>query len=227
MERGALKFSLILATVGRTDELDRFLAHLACQAYREFELIIVDQNPAGVLDYIVRQYQNKFSLVHTHSERGLSRARNVGLKLASGDVIAFPDDDCWYPSDLMQHLVAKFEADTPVDGVTGRCIGQDGQNWCRFDEIAGLVNRDNLFRKATAATMFLRARLVQVVGPFDERMGVGAETPHRAGEDMDYLLRALLHGFQLTYDPGLCVYHEPSVTEHGQRSWTRARDYGR
>jgi GT2 family glycosyltransferase len=226
MERSNLKFSLILATVGRTDELDRFLAHLERQIYREFELIIVDQNPEGVLDPVVNQYKGKFSLVHTRSERGLSRARNVGLKLANGEVIAFPDDDCWFPPDLLHCVVAKFEADKHISGVTGRCISPDGQNWSRFDEINGLVNRDNLFRRATAATMFLRARLVHDVGFFDEGMGVGAETPHRAGEEMDYLLRAIGHGFRLTYDPGLCVYHEPAVIEHGERSWARARDYG-
>jgi glycosyltransferase involved in cell wall biosynthesis len=226
MDRGAPKVSLILATVGRTGELARFLAHLERQTYREFELIVVDQNPVGVLDPLVRRYRDKFPLLYLRSERGLSRARNVGLAVADGDIVAFPDDDCWYPPGLLQHVVAKLEASTSLGGVSGRCIGPDGENWSRFDKFAGMINRGNLFRRATAAAMFLRAGVVQDVGLFDESMGAGAETPRRAGEEMDYLLRGLRQGWLLSYDPGLCVYHEPSVREHGQKSWMRARDYG-
>src|SRR5579864_3540599 len=94
-----IKFSLILATVGRLDEVARFLQHLGRQTYRDFELIIVDQNSDDVLERLIRQYQGCFPVLHLRSEPGLSRARNVGLQHFSGDVVAFPDDDCWYAPD--------------------------------------------------------------------------------------------------------------------------------
>jgi len=60
MEHDGIKFSLILATVGRSEELTRFLRHLDQQTYRNFELIIVDQNSNGILDSLIRQYQEDF-----------------------------------------------------------------------------------------------------------------------------------------------------------------------
>ena len=38
------------------------------------------------------------------SARGLSRARNAGLRMIAGDIVSFPDDDCWYPPDLLQRV---------------------------------------------------------------------------------------------------------------------------
>src|SRR5882672_6242686 len=99
-----MKISLILSTVGRTEELARFLEHLDRQTYRSFELLIVDQNPEGILDSLVRQHRERFPLLHLRSEQGLSHARNVGLQHFSGDVVAFPDDDCWYGPDTLEKI---------------------------------------------------------------------------------------------------------------------------
>ena len=85
-----MRFSLVLATVGRTDELRRFLAHLDTQTHREFELVVVDQNKDERLKPILEPYRGKFPILHLPSEQGLSRARNVGIEHARGDVIGFP-----------------------------------------------------------------------------------------------------------------------------------------
>src|ERR1700687_2188783 len=84
------KFSLVLATVGRTSELERFLMHLNRQSYRKLELILVDQNPDDRLIPLVTTYRECFPVIHCRSAIGLSRARNVGLAHAAGDILAFP-----------------------------------------------------------------------------------------------------------------------------------------
>src|SRR6202049_5317096 len=81
-----MSFSLILSTVGRTEEPARFLRPLDLQTYRHFELIVVDQNPGAILDPLVRQYRDRFPLLHLRSECGLSRARHAGLLHASGEM---------------------------------------------------------------------------------------------------------------------------------------------
>src|SRR5258707_9390843 len=117
-----MKFSLILSTVGRTQELARFLEHLDRQSYRFFELIIVDQNPDEILEPLIRQYKERFPLQHRRSGRGLSRARNAGLQDFSGDIVTFPDDDCWYLPDTLEQIAHVFDENSNYDGFTGRGV---------------------------------------------------------------------------------------------------------
>ncbi len=76
-----MRFSLILGTVERTDELELSLAALDAQTHKDFELIVVDQNPDERLAPILAPYKDRFPLIHLRTtERGLSRAKNMGLK---------------------------------------------------------------------------------------------------------------------------------------------------
>ncbi len=92
--------SLIVATVGRTQELNRLLESIAAQSLTSLELIIVDQNADDRVKELLEDSEYPFLCFHVRSPRGLSRARNVGINLASGRIFCFPDDDCWYPGDL-------------------------------------------------------------------------------------------------------------------------------
>ena len=51
-----IRFSLVLSTINRTDEVRRFLTTLDSQTYRQFELIVVDQNKDGRLLPILKPY---------------------------------------------------------------------------------------------------------------------------------------------------------------------------
>jgi len=98
------------------------------QTYANFELIVVDQNDDDRLVPILKDYKEKFSILHLRSKKGLSRARNVGLRYVSGDIVAFPDDDCWYPPDLLERVANFFEEHPGVDGLTGRSVDENGES---------------------------------------------------------------------------------------------------
>ena len=92
------RFSLILCTVNR-DKVVRelFESFAAQQNAPSFEVILVDQNPDERLLPIVKDFAGKFPIRRYTAKPGLSRARNIGLNYADGEIIAFPDDDCTYP----------------------------------------------------------------------------------------------------------------------------------
>jgi len=123
----ALKFSLVMGTLGRTQEVGRFLASLQRQIYRDFELFIVDQNPDDRLLPMIDEYRQHFRIERVISPKGLSRARNAGLTHITGDLVAFPDDDCWYPDDLLSYVASRFERDAGLDGLTGRFVDENGR----------------------------------------------------------------------------------------------------
>src|SRR5271166_3679951 len=200
----ALKVSLILATVGRTSELQRFLEHLRKQSHKNLELIVVDQNDDDRLLPLIEPYRCCFPVIHCKSAIGLSRARNVGLQRASGDVIAFPDDDCWYPEDLLERVTGLFVENPGLDCVTGRPLDPRAHG---FHTSSGPVDRWNAFRRGISYTIFMRHRVVAGIGEFDESLGLGTQSGKIAAEETDYLLRAIAASFSVFYYADLCVFH--------------------
>lgn len=222
-----MKVSLILATVDRTEEVARLLASLAIQRDVDFELIVVDQNMDDRLQPILVRYQDTMRFQRVRSERGLSRARNVGLRLVSGDIVGFPDDDCWYPAGLLKLVVDALGTNSAWQGVTGRSEDGAGHpSGGRFDTSSGRINFKNVWTRAISYTIFVRREAVSTIGAFDEELGVGAGTRFGSAEETDFLIRGIRAGFHFTYMPHLIVFHPNPTKQFDERAWRRARSYG-
>jgi glycosyltransferase involved in cell wall biosynthesis len=141
---------------------------------------------------------------------GLSRARNVALPHVRADIVAFPDDDCVYSDDLLERVARRFGEDPGLDGLTGRAPGST--SW-KHD--AAALTRQNLWNRAISFTIFLRRRVVERVGSFDEELGL----PSSSGEEIDYLIRAVDQGVRIEYDPSFLVAHDekPDADAFGAR----------
>ncbi len=220
-----MKFSLILATINRTQELRRFLESLDAQTYHNFELIVVDQNLDDRVKRLVEPYKERFPILYLHSEKGLSRARNFGLKHITGEIVAFPDDDCWYPKDLLERVARFFADNQHVAGLTGRAVDEEDRPVMRWAPQAGWVTKSSVWRKGISYTIFLRSKVIEKVGDFNENLGVGAGTPWGSGEETDYLLRALGLGFRIYYDPNLTVYHPRPPQPYDGKALAKAYKY--
>jgi glycosyltransferase involved in cell wall biosynthesis len=209
----AVQFSLITATVGRDTVLRRLLASLDEQTYRHFELIVIDQNEDERLAPELAPYRERFRMMVLRSPRGASRARNRGLLAVTGDVIGFPDDDCWYEPCHLERVARLFQENPEWDGVSGCTINEQGKIVLgQYDTQPGYITPINIWRRANANALYLRRKVVKETGNFDEELGVGAETPWQSSEDVDLPLRAVQKGFRLMYLPDLRVFH-PSVDE--------------
>jgi glycosyltransferase involved in cell wall biosynthesis len=206
-------FDLIVATVDRTEELGALLSSLDEQTHRDFRVLVVDQNEDDRIAALLED--RTFEREHIRSPRGLSRARNAALDAIRGDVVAFPDDDCTYPPDLLERVARHFDADPSLDGLTGR--GGPSPPWKR--EPARLT-KENLWNRAISYAMFLRAELVARVGTFDEELGLGCGRASASGEEIDYIIRAVDAGARIVYDPSLVVHH-PQETRNRRKLASR------
>lgn len=218
------RFSLVLGTKDRVRELRRFLTALDAQSHRQFELVVVDQNDDDRLVRVLREFEKRFPIIRLRAKPGLSRARNSGLCHASGEVIAFPDDDCWYPPDLLARVSRFFQEQPMWHGLLGRLV------WDAHSDEAGMcspipVNIYSattsvdaatrlraLFARgsslpASSATLFLTREIIEAIDGFDESLGIGAGTEWKAGDDVDLVVRCLRSGFKLCHVPTLKVYH--------------------
>jgi glycosyltransferase involved in cell wall biosynthesis len=222
-----MRFSLILATVGRTEEVKRFLEHLDRQTYRKFELIVVDQNPDDRLVPILEPYKERFPILHLRTlKTGVSRARNIGFQHAKGDIVSFPDDDCWYPANLLEEVAEFFKKHPKWDGITGRSVDAEGSpSVGRWGKREGVINRFNEWTRSVEFSIFVRRAVVEAIGGFDEELGPGASTPWGAHEGDDLILRALQAGFSFYYNPRFLIYHPQPVQSYDIKALKRARVY--
>lgn len=200
--------SLLVATLNRCEELDRLLSSLHKQRHCHFHIYIADQNPKGFLDVILEPYAARMPItVVPMPACGVSAARNALLPLAKGDIIAFPDDDCWYEPDTLAAAVDFFRQYPSCAALLGSWVESAKQ--CSSAASTVPLTRYSAFAGSETYVQFYRREVVQAVGNFDTMLGPGTGLPWGCGEDTDYVLRAIAHNF--------CVRRAPSVTVHHPR----------
>jgi glycosyltransferase involved in cell wall biosynthesis len=223
------RFSLVVPTIHRTVELERQLTSLQNQN-EDAEILIVDQNLDDRLTPIIERFTGKLNLSRLRSSlSGAAHARNVGLDAASGEIVAFPDDDAWYPSGLLTKISGLFGSFPEFDGICVRSTDADGRDaGIRWRKQPTVINRLNLGRTSIEFSMFLRRNAVATLR-FNEELGPGAGTPWGAGEGADFLLHLFNRGYKIRYEPHLIVHH-PSHQSHpasDEKILAYARGFGR
>ena len=206
MSQDSPSFDLVVATVGRTDELRGLLDSLEAQRYPRLRTIVVDQNEDERVPELLDGRQ--LELVHVRSAPGLSRARNVGLG-SRGRPRRLPRRRLHVSAGAARAGRRALPGGAASStGLTGRAEDEQGRSSASWKADAALLTRDNLWNRANAATTFLRRELVERVGEFDESLGLGSGRRSSSGEETDYLVRAVSAGARIAYDPSLVVRHD-------------------
>jgi len=204
MRRAA--FSLILATVGRTRELDRLFNSFAAQTFHNFEVIVVDQNEDDrLVPHVERACSLGIVVRHVrHHPPNLAAARNAGIALATGEWLGFPDDDCWYNADVLERIARRFRA---AEAPSGVIVHWEEQGPPPFAAPMLSWERSRAFRDVPVAsiTLFFQRHMFNQIGGFDSRLGIGQW--FGAAEETDFVLRALRHGARIAYEPDAKVHH--------------------
>src|ERR1700724_1806988 len=120
-------FSLVVATLGRTEELGRLFASILDQGLTDIEVIVVDQNPDDRLCPYIENLSKSVACKHIHETgHGVSWARNRGLEAAAGEFVAFPDDDCSYSPGLLRGVADWLRAHPSYGLLAGGSVDDMG-----------------------------------------------------------------------------------------------------
>lgn len=118
----ALSLTVVIATLGRPEPLERALDSLAASELRPDEVLVVDGDEnRGAEPVVTRRQGGPLAVRHVPAPRGLTRQRNVGLDASRGDVVLFLDDDARVRPETLGLLMAAYR-DADVVGATGRVV---------------------------------------------------------------------------------------------------------
>jgi glycosyltransferase involved in cell wall biosynthesis len=219
--------SLIVATYNRGAELERLLASLDAQTYRHFEVIVVDQNQDERLMPVLERY-SRLDIRHIPSDIGVSRARNAGLRVCSGELVAFPDDDCWYhSSDLLAQVVPWFEQHPDYDGLLTGMRDVEGKSMGpKWQPGRGARGKLTVLWCALGWNFFFRRHAAERIGFFREDIGPGTPSPYQSGEDLDYVVRAVEQGSRMWLEPSLSIHHPHKEDRPPEKEFAYHRGVG-
>jgi glycosyltransferase involved in cell wall biosynthesis len=223
----ACRYSLIIATLDDQGDLARNLDSLTrLRGAPPFEIILIDQNGDDRLAGLTAAYAGRLRITRRRVDfRGASRARNLGVQLACGEWVAFPDDDCeLFPDTLAE--VERLAADPAIRVITGRTVDADGQaNLLRWQRQPMVFDRWQMFGCLTEATLFVRRDLFLAAGGFDENFGPGARFPAAEGIELMNRLFDLIGVGKAYYSPRVAMRHPTKIPPWNRWAARRFHQY--
>ena len=199
--------SIIIPVYNDNISLEICLNALAKQTYSKenYEIIVIDNNSQENVSNVT----NKFAQVTlaNESQPGSYIARNKGLSLAKGSIIAFTDADCIPTSTWLENGISKLISEENVGLVAGRinlfAKDDDNPNPYELYEILALGFPQEQFLEdghfGVTANLFTFRNVIQSVGDFDQNL--------KSGGDKQWGQRVFKAGYKQLYADDACIKH--------------------
>src|SRR5262245_43917682 len=197
------KVSVIVCSYNGESTIGETLAALKKLEYPNYEVIVIDDGSTDQTSAIAREYDVRL-LIHTENN-GLSVARNHGLNNATGEIIAYIDDDA-YPDPFWLHYLVDCFQQMEYAGVGGPNLPPQDDGMiadCVANAPGGPVHvmlTDEIAEHIPGCNMAFRRERLLAIGGFDPRFRV-------AGDDVDICWRLQEQGWTLGFAPSAVVWH--------------------
>ncbi len=200
-------FSLIIGTLNRSDCIKYCLESLKNQIYRDFEVIIVDQSKDDLTEKALEDFRDLTIVYERVTFKGLSKARNEAIRHAKGDYLCLIDDDAYYCEDYLSNIEKHIKNNnkTIVTGyLWNTAMKSDFVSYKVLSDGKKLSHRQ-VIRYCPSPAVSFPKEIISVSGYFDEEFGVGAK--YGAGEETDFILRAMRYGYDIRYFSDVKAQH--------------------
>lgn len=207
------KISVVIPVYNQAELVRKALESLKAQSFRDFEIIVVDDASTDDSYEIAKQYTPK--AFKNLKNKGPAFNRNLGIKVAEADIIAFTDSDCVADQNWLKSI---FEAmqDTNTGVVMGKttipkstylgdsisALGFPAGANVGFDKI-WKVDKDGFTDHISSCNVAIRKSIIEKFGGFDESF------PMAGGEDTELSYRYTKNGVKIKYLPPANIFHIP------------------
>ena len=213
-----LSLSVVISTYTkkRLSEVMRCISSLKNQTVSPAEIILV-LDPCDELGEFYKHFVPNDIKIVMSSERGLSHARNTGIKNAIGEIVAFIDDDAFADRTWLEYLIANYE-DPQIMGVGGlvKAIWADERpfwfpeelDWIVGCSYKGFQGGKSIIRNPIGCNMSFRRTVFEKIGYFRTDMGrFGKMLLSNEETELSIRLYKKMPNSKIIYEPSAIVYH--------------------
>jgi glycosyltransferase involved in cell wall biosynthesis len=198
--------SVIVPVLDDSERLQICLKALEDQTYPKnmYEVIVVDNGSQENIESVVSQYGK--ATLYFESKPGSYAARNKGLSISRGDIIAFTDSDCVPAQDWIEKGVANILRVPNCGLIAGKIdiFFRDPDKPTAaelFESVMAFQQKHYAEVKGYGATanVFTFRRVIDQVGDFNDMLN--------SGGDLEWGQRVISSGYKLVYVEDVCVAH--------------------
>ncbi len=215
-----LRISVVVCTYNGSRTIRECLEGLKRVEYPSFEVIVVDDGSYDGTAEIASEFDVR--LIRTEN-RGLSSARNTGMQAATGEIIAYLDDDAIPEVHWLTQLSRAFRTSrhaaiggpniAPANGgLVAECVARSPGGPVH------VLLTDEVAEHLPGCNLAVRKSALEAIGGFDEKFRI-------AGDDVDVCWRLQEQGWTLGFAPGAMVWHHRRNSLEAY--WKQQKNYGR
>lgn len=203
-----LRISVVVCTRNGTATLRSCLEALQRQRYANFEVWIIDDGSTEPIEAIAKDFPAFHYRRQEHA--GLSVARNLGMELATGEIVAYTDDDCLPDENWLVHIAAAYDSPEWV-AAGGPNLPPPPRNHVEAcvalapGAPAHVLLNDREAEHLPGCNLTIRKSALQAIGGFKPHFMV-------AGDDVDLCWRLQAAGGKLRFVPSAVVWHHRRFT---------------
>lgn len=209
--------SIIIVNFNGEKWLESCLNSLNSMTYKNFEIIIVDNDSNDSSIEIIKRYEN-IKLIKNNENSGFAKGNNIGLKYSSGDYILLLNNDTIVEKDFLSKLVHKMTNNSKIGSVQPKIYqmtnhkkiescGSYLTNNC-FLYHYGFNKRENVKKynisfkvfSNLGSCMLIKKSVIDKIGLFDEDFLCYYE-------EVDFCHRVWISGYECWYEPNSSIYH--------------------
>ncbi len=197
-------FSIVCATIGKKNSLNKLCYCLSKQKYKNFELIICDQNKQNFNLELKRKYRN-IQIKFLKCSIGLSISRNKGIKRSKGDYLIFLDDDIIVKSDYLKkinHFFNTFNTDIMAYNV----YNFKNNPLLNYPKKSCYLNTKEEIFSSISSVSFVISNKEKIM--FDTNLGLGSKSIYQSGEETDLIIRSFKKlNYKIYFKKTIKIFH--------------------
>lgn len=168
----------------------------------QLEIIVVENNSTDASPNIIKKYPVKYIF---EKKKGTAIAKNIGIKVSAGELIAFTDQDCIVDKAWIKNMVESFKNDFKIGACGGKTLSYKPRTWLEkcndfIPSIVTIFSKNNFLPFIQSCNVMYRKDVLYEIGLHDERIGFCS--------DLDISWRICLKGYHLKFVPEAVVYHK-------------------